>query len=160
MRPHAIADDLVGVFAPGVAVVAQRVDRDQPFDEQVGEFHKEAKLGGIEDEPGEFFAHAILHEADLFPFHEFAFGFGGAALGLARLLGDLREFGFWDRRLVAPVYRRGCACFACGIRSGSQGEPSFGGVHGEFRRPSAISPRPSTPARSSALVMRCTMRSG
>ena len=89
-RPSAVADDFVGVFAPGVAVVAQRVDGDQAFDEEVGEFDEEAVFGGVQHQRGKLFADAVLHEADLLPLDQFAFGLGGAALGLAGFFGDLR----------------------------------------------------------------------
>ena len=53
---------------------------------------------GIQHQRGKLLAHAVLHEADLLPLHQFAFGLGGAALGLAGLLGNLRQFGFGDGR--------------------------------------------------------------
>ena len=55
---------------------------------EVVEFDEEAVLGAGENDSGEVFADAILHEADLLPLHEFAFGVVGAALGLAGLGGD------------------------------------------------------------------------
>ena len=86
----------MGVLAEDVAIVAHGIEGDEAFDEEVSEFDEETVLGGVEDEGMEFFADAVLHEADFFPFHEFAFGFGGAALGLAGFRGDLCEFGFGD----------------------------------------------------------------
>ena len=102
--PPALANDLVRVFAPRVAVVAQRVDRNQAFDKQVGEFDEEAVLGGVEHQRGKFLANPVLHEAHLFPLHQLALGFGSAALGLAGFLGDLRQLGFGNRRLSAEAF--------------------------------------------------------
>ncbi len=79
----ALANDLVGVFAPGIAVVAQCVDGDQALDKKIGEFDEEAVFRGVEHQGGKFLAHAILHEAHFLPLHQFALGLGGAALGLA-----------------------------------------------------------------------------
>ena len=95
-RPHALADDLVCVLAPGVAVVAQRVDGHQAFDKQIGQFDEQAVFVGVQHQRGKLLADAILHEADLLPLHEFAFGLCGAALGLAGFFGNLGEFGFGD----------------------------------------------------------------
>ncbi len=96
----ALADDLVRVFAPGVAVVAQRVDGDQALDKKVGELDEEAVFGGVEHQGGKFLADAVLHEANLLPLHQLALGLGGAALGLAGFLGDLRELGFGNGRFA------------------------------------------------------------
>ena len=94
----------MGILAPGVAVVAQTFDRHQAFDEEVSEFDEEAVFGGIENERGELFADTILHEADFLPLDELAFGFGGAAFGLARLLGDLGKFGFGNGRFAVRSF--------------------------------------------------------
>jgi len=67
----------------------------RPFDEQVGEFDEEAELGDAGDQAVEVFAHAVLHELDLLPLHEFALGFVGATLGVAGFLGDVVEFVEW-----------------------------------------------------------------
>jgi len=43
----AFADNLVRVFAPCIAVVAQRIDRDQALDKKIGQLDKKAVLGGV-----------------------------------------------------------------------------------------------------------------
>ena len=93
---RALADNLVRVLAPGIAVGAEGVDGDKPLDKEIGELDKEAVFGGVEDEGGELFADAVLHEADFLPLDQFALGFGGAALGVAGFFGDLGELGFGD----------------------------------------------------------------
>jgi hypothetical protein len=85
----ALADYLAGVFLEGVAVVGQRVQWDQSFDKQIGEFDEESELGHAGDQAVEVFADSFLYELDLFPFHEVALGFVGSALGAAGFLGDL-----------------------------------------------------------------------
>ena len=85
----ALADYLAGVFVEGVAVVGQRVQWDQAFDKQIGEFDEESELSHADDQAVEVFADPVLHELDLFPFHQVALGFVGAALGAAGFLGDL-----------------------------------------------------------------------
>ncbi len=84
----AASDDFAGVFAVGVVVVAERVDGNESLDEEVVELDEEAVFGGVENHGVEVFADAVAHELDLLPLDEFAFGFGGAALGLAGFLGD------------------------------------------------------------------------
>ena len=93
----ALADDLARVFVVGVAVVDQRVQRDQSFDKQIGELDKESELGDADDQAVEVFADAILHELDLLPLHQLALGFVGAALGVAGLFGDLVKLFERDR---------------------------------------------------------------
>ena len=95
-----LADDLARVLVVAVIVVGERVERDQAFDEQVGKFDEEAELGDAGDQAVEVFAHAVLHELDLLPFHEFALGLVGAALGVTGLFGDVVEFveSRWARR--------------------------------------------------------------
>ena len=92
----ALAHDLMGVFAPGVAVAAQGVDGDEALDEEVGKLDEEAVFGGVEDECGKFVADTVLHETNFLPFDQLALGVGGAALGDARFVGDLGEFGLGD----------------------------------------------------------------
>src|SRR5579863_4879571 len=87
-----LSDDLAGVLVVGVAVVDERVERDEAFDEEVGEFDEESKFGDAGDKAVEVFSNAVLHELDLLPFHELAFGVVGAAFGLAGFLGDGMEF--------------------------------------------------------------------
>ncbi len=92
-----LSDDLARVFVVGVAVVDERVQRDESFDEKVGEFDEESELGDAGDETVEVFSDAVLHELDLLPFHEFAFGVVGTAFGLAGLFGDFVELFERDR---------------------------------------------------------------
>ena len=87
-----LADDFARVLVVGVAVVDERVERDQAFDEEVGEFDEEAELGDADDEAVEVFADAVLHELHFLPFHQFALGVVGAAFGLAGFFGDVVEF--------------------------------------------------------------------
>ena len=92
---RALADNLAGVFVIGGIV--KRIQRDEPFDEKVGEFDKEAEFGNADDESVEIFSDAALHEFHFFPFHQSAFGFIGAAFGLAGFVGDIVEFVERDR---------------------------------------------------------------
>src|SRR5207248_7731336 len=46
-------------------------------------------LGHTDDEAVKFFADPVLHEPDLFPFHQLPFSFVSAALGVTGLLGNL-----------------------------------------------------------------------
>ena len=84
----AAADDLAGVYAIGIVVVAQRVEGHEAFDEEIVELDEEAVFGRIENHRVEVFSDAITHELDFFPLDELAFGLCGAALGLAGLLGE------------------------------------------------------------------------
>ena len=77
------------VLAPGVAVVAERVDGYEALDKEISQLDEEAEFGGVEHQGGKLFAHLVLHEADFLPLDQFAFGFGGATLGLACFFGDL-----------------------------------------------------------------------
>src|SRR5579863_87049 len=88
---RALANDLLRAFVIHVAVVDQRVQRHQPFYEQIGQFDKESKLGDARDQPVEVVADSILHELHFLPFHQFALGVVRSALGLARLLGDVMQ---------------------------------------------------------------------
>jgi len=45
-----------------------------------------------DDEARRSLPHAVLHELHFFPIHELAFGFVGAALGLAGLFGNVVQF--------------------------------------------------------------------
>ena len=47
---RALADDLARVFVVGVAVIRERLQRDEAFDEEVGEFDEEAVFGHADDE--------------------------------------------------------------------------------------------------------------
>src|SRR4029077_6739628 len=85
-------NNLPRVLVIHVPVVAEGVERDQSFDEEVGQFDEETKLGDAGDETLKLPSHAFLHELDLLPLHELAFGVVGAALGLAGLLGDVVKF--------------------------------------------------------------------
>ena len=87
------------ILTPGIAVAAQRVDGHQPLDKQIGQLDKEAEFGRVQHQRGKLLAHAVLHEANLLPLHQLAFGFGGAALGLAGFLGDLGQLGLRNWRL-------------------------------------------------------------
>src|SRR5208337_1533049 len=87
-----LADDLARAFVVGVAVVSERVERDQALDEEVGELHEESELGYADDQAVEIFSDAALHELHFLPFHQAAFGFVGAAFGLAGFVGDVVEF--------------------------------------------------------------------
>ena len=100
LRPHALADNLVRILAPRVAVVAQRVDRHQPLDKQVRQLDKQPILGRIQHQRGKLLAHPVLHEADLLPLHQLALGLGRAALGQAGLLRNLRQLRLRNRRLA------------------------------------------------------------
>ena len=163
-RPDALADDFMRVLAPGVAVAAQRVDGHEALDEEVGELDEEAVFGGVEHQRGELVADAVLHEANFLPLDQFALGFGGAALGLAGFFGDLGELGLGDGGSMEDVgfpslgphrSERGWGTPSCG-----DAWPSLGCDQGELRRLASTVRWPGTPARSSALAMRCTMRSG
>jgi len=57
-------------------------------------------LAGFSTSAAKLLADAILHEADLLPLDQFAFGLGGAPFGLAGLLGYLRQLGLGNRRLA------------------------------------------------------------
>ena len=96
---RALADNLMRILAPGVAVVAQRVDGHQPFDKQIGQLDKEPVFSGVQHQRGKLLADLVLHEANLLPLHQLAFGLGCASLGLAGLFGNLRQFGLGDGRL-------------------------------------------------------------
>jgi len=62
----ALAYDFVGVFAPGVAVVAQRVDGTRP--RQTGRSaRRTGRICGIEHQSGKLLANSILHEANFLP---------------------------------------------------------------------------------------------
>ena len=91
---RSLADDLAGIFAVGKAVAHEAVDGRQALDEHVFEFHKEAVLGHADNQGRKFFADAILHEFDLLPLHQLAFGIVGAALGLAADLGQIVQLLF------------------------------------------------------------------
>src|SRR2546423_12780371 len=58
----ALADDLADVLMISVLVARQRVDRDQAFDEEVGQLDEDAVLGGADDEGVEILADALGHE--------------------------------------------------------------------------------------------------
>ena len=64
-----LAYDFAGVFVVSVAIVDQRVQGDQAFYEQVGEFYEESEFGDAGDQGVEVFADAVLHEFHFFPFH-------------------------------------------------------------------------------------------
>ena len=66
---RSLADDLARVLVVCVVVVGERIQRDQAFDEQVGQLDEETKLGDAGDQAVEVFADAVLHELDFFPFH-------------------------------------------------------------------------------------------
>ncbi len=69
------------VLAINVKIISQRGDCHEPFHEQVGEFHKEPELDQADDEGIKLIAHVLRHEGNFLPFHQLAFGVGGAALG-------------------------------------------------------------------------------
>ncbi len=94
------ADDFVCVFAPSVAIVAQRIDRHQSLDEEIGQFDKEPVFRGVQHQAGKFLADAVLHEADFLPLHQFALSFGGAALGEAGFLRNLGQLRLGNRRAL------------------------------------------------------------
>ena len=113
----ALADNFAGIFVIGVTVVGQSIQRHQALHEEVGQLHEESILGHADNQSVEVFADAILHELDLLPFHELAFSFVGATLGLAGFLGDVMQFldrywsalgpkGFAMCRVVAPLRPR------------------------------------------------------
>src|ERR1019366_4729442 len=74
----ALPNDLTGVLVILVAVVDQRRERYQPFDEHVDQLHEQPELGDADDQSRELFAHAVCHELHLLPFHQLAFGVVGA----------------------------------------------------------------------------------
>src|ERR1700687_4651585 len=51
-----LADDLARGFVESVVVVVERVQRDQAFDEEVGEFDEESEFGDADDEAVEVFS--------------------------------------------------------------------------------------------------------
>ena len=71
---------------------------------KIGQLHEEAELGDADDQAVEVFAHTVLHEFDFLPLHQFAFGFVGAALGLAGFFGDVVKF--VERNRAASGSRR------------------------------------------------------
>src|SRR5580700_6961400 len=91
-----LADDLPRVLVVGVEVIGKRVQRDQSFNKQVSELDEEAELCDTGDQSVEILADAILHELDLLPLHQFTLSIVGAALGLARLFGDLVQLFQFD----------------------------------------------------------------
>ena len=94
--PAALADDLLGIFVIRVAVVGERGKRDQAFDEEVHQFDKHAELGDADDQTLKFLAYAVLHEFDLLPLHQLAFGVIGPAFGKTRLLRDFVQHFYRD----------------------------------------------------------------
>src|SRR5271166_2439117 len=102
-------------------VVIQRVEWYEAFDEEVGEFHEESELGYADDQAVEVFPNAALHKLYFFPFHEAAFGFVGAAFGLAGFLGDAVELFDRDRsaaRLERLLMRVAVAALGPGSSAG------------------------------------------
>ena len=85
------ADNLPGVFVENEVVIWERCNRHQSFDEQIGEFYEESELGDTHDEGIEIVPEVLLHEFRLLPFHQFPFGFVGAALGLGGFVGDFLQ---------------------------------------------------------------------
>src|ERR1043165_1424320 len=63
----ALADDLADVLLISVLVARQRVDRNEAFDEEVGQLDEDAVLGGADDEGVEILADPLGHELHLFP---------------------------------------------------------------------------------------------
>src|SRR5579883_1626961 len=57
-----LADNLAVVFPIREAVAGQRIERDQSFDEQIGELDKKAEARGGDDQRVELVAGAIDHE--------------------------------------------------------------------------------------------------
>src|ERR1035441_610775 len=49
LAARALAHNLANVLLISVLVAGQRVDGDQPFDEQVGQLHEEAVFGGADE---------------------------------------------------------------------------------------------------------------
>ena len=145
----ATSDDLAGIFAVGVIVVAERVDGDKSLDEEVVEFDEESVFGGVEDHGVEVFADAVAHELDLLPFDEFAFGVGGAAFGLAGFLGDGGEFGFGDGRMLLLRLESSQVSPQRSATSYAGGRLACFGARGRQDGPCG-----STPSASSALMMR------
>ena len=60
-----LADDFARVLVVGIAVVDEGVERDKPFDEEVGEFDEESEFRDAGDEAVEVFSDAVLHELRL-----------------------------------------------------------------------------------------------
>jgi len=95
-RASAMPDQLLSSI-PAVLTPLLGRERDEAFDEEVGEFDEESEFGDAGDEAVEVFSDAVLHELDLLPLHELALGVVGAAFGLARFFGDGVKFFERDR---------------------------------------------------------------
>src|SRR5690348_725130 len=57
---RALANDLAGVFVEGVTIVDQGRERNEAFDEEIGEFDKKTELGHADDEAVKVLADAVL----------------------------------------------------------------------------------------------------
>ena len=118
-----LSDNLARVFVKRVAVVDQRIERDEALDEEVGELDEESELSDAGDEAVEIFSDAVLHELHFLPFHELALGVVGAAFGMAGFFGDDVKFFERDR----PGER--CTGFAMGGVIASLGPGRWSVVH-------------------------------
>src|ERR1035437_2081550 len=129
---RAFAHHLADVLLISVLVAGQGVDGHQAFDEQVRQFHKEAVLGGGDDQRGEILADAVGHELDLLPLDEFALGVGGAAFGLRALVGQRLEVFFAGGRLAGEDGAQQAVHHQVRIAADGRGEVRIGfGGQGE-----------------------------
>src|SRR5271166_4743552 len=86
--PRTLSHDLASIFVIHVAVAGQRVDRHQPLDKELLQFHEKAEFRRADNQRVEIFADSLLHEFGFLPFHEFALGIRGPALGFGAVVAD------------------------------------------------------------------------